>query len=92
MALKYYNAQKAILKSPKEFYRDNFSEIFDANISNAPNYFDDIQVEKNYGLKDFKFTSARVDSVINPSTGYKYGDDYKSFVFSSKDDPTYVGR
>lgn len=92
MALKYYNAQKAILKSPKEFYRDNFSEIFDANISNAPNYFDDIQVEKNYGLKDFKFTSARVDSVINPSTGYKYGDDYKSFVFSPKDDPTYVGR
>lgn len=92
MELKYFSAKKPFNKTPKESYRNDFIEIFNNSIDNAPNYFDDIEVEKEYGTKDFIFTQARVDSVINPSTGYKYGDDYKNFIFSPTDTKTFIGR
>lgn len=92
MNLKYYNAQESIRRTPKQAYRQDFGAIFDSSIDNAPNVFDDVQVEENYGKRDFIATKARVDSVINPSTGYKYGDDYKSFIFSPNDTGTFIGR
>ena len=92
MELKYFDAKKPFNKTPKESYNDDFTEIFNSSINNAPNYFTDIEVEKEYGTGKFIYTEARVDSVINPSTGYKYGDDYKNFIFSPSDNRTFIGR
>ena len=67
--------------------------MFNSALDNAPNFFEDIEVEEKYGSGRFTITTkARVDSVINPSTGYKYGDDFKSFIFSPVDVRMFIGR
>lgn len=92
MELKYYDSKAPYKLSPSELYISEFAENFDYSISNAPNYFEDIDVEEVYGSMEFVKTCARVDSVINPSTGYKYGDDFKSFIFSPNDIPMFISR
>ena len=77
---------------PKDAFRSHFSNAFDRQLENAPNVFDDIQYEKTYGKKDFEYVTGRVDSVINPSTGQKLGDDFKNFIFSNSSDPVYTGK
>ena len=93
MNLRFLEANPSFHLEPKELYRRDFTEIFDVSLKNAPNFFDNIEVEETYGSGKFTLTTkARVDSVINPSTGYKYGDDYKSFIFSPKDIKMFIGR
>lgn len=90
--LKYYNAGSPIRNSPKESYKEDFTEIYNSLVDNAPNVFNDVEVEQTYGKKDFIKTRARIDSVINPSTGEKWGEDYKYFIFDPDDTATYIGR
>ena len=82
MSLKFIKNSPSFKLEPKELYRNDFTEMFNSALDNAPNFFEDIEVEEKYGSGRFTITTkARVDSVINPSTGYKYGDDFKSFIF-----------
>lgn len=91
-SLKYYNAGVILNKTPKESYKDDYCNIYKSLVDNAPNVFYDVEVEKTYGERDFVATRARVDSVITPSTGEKWGDDFKWFIFDPDDEKTYVGR
>lgn len=90
--LKYYNATAPLRKTPKESYQEDYNAMYNLLVDNAPNVFYDVEVEQTYGKRDYKPTRARIDSVINPSTGEKWGDDYKWFVFDPSDEKTYIGR
>jgi len=77
---------------PKDELRSRFDESFEDWIDNAPNVFDDIQYEATYGERDFEYIKGRVDSVINPTTGQKLGDDFKNFIFSNSSSPVFTGK
>jgi hypothetical protein len=90
MSYKYYNIRPK--PTPKEFYQDHYSATYEALVSNAPNYFDNIYYEKDYGEKNFFKTAGRVDSVIDPVTQRTLGDDYKRFILAPSDPRVQIGK
>ena len=95
MSLKYFDSRPKV--APKQSYIDDFEAMAELLYENAPNYYaiDDINYlehEVTYGSKDFEPIEARIDSVIDPTTGKNVGDDYKNFILMPNADKVFIGK
>jgi len=91
VSLKYYESRPKI--TPKQSYINDFDAMSEQLYDNAPNYFKEgLEHEITYGEKDFETISARIDSVVDPTTGKNVGDDYKNFIFYPSAAQVYVGE
>lgn len=85
MALRYYKSSRPTrVTNPTQSYYDDYVAICEQTFDNAPNVvYNEIQYEAHYGARDFRpIPMVRVDPVVNYTTGYQVGNDYKVFVFT----------
>lgn len=85
MAYERYVASSVMIKSPEQQYRDNFQALIDQQINVAYNWFD-IEVEDVLGTQIYRSTKVRMSYAINPGTGTKLSDDWKSLLFQTPSD------
>jgi len=95
LSLKYYQSRTKV--TPKQSYIDDFQSMAELLYENAPNYFgiDDVNClehEVTFGQKDFAPIEARIDSVVDPTTGKNVGDDYKNFILLPNAPKVFIGK
>ena len=88
---KYYPAgMGTINKNPKDEHIDLFQENLRDQFYNSSDVFT-IQEETALGSGVFQNVDARINRVIDASTGDRVGDDFKKLLFSDLNHPTNIG-
>ncbi len=81
ISLKFFEASLNIRKAPNEKYKSNWEAFVDRQYENAYNWFD-IEEEIGLGIQKYTPMKVRVTYVLNPATGLKLSDDWKSLIFN----------
>lgn len=83
--LQYWESSLPIRKAPNIRYKDDWEAFVLKSFRNAYNWFD-IEQEKEFGSEEYFKTKVRTTYVINPSTGTKLSDDWKTAIFNVNND------
>jgi|WetSurMetagenome_2_1015567.scaffolds.fasta_scaffold10985_3 hypothetical protein len=92
MSYHYFTAgSPTTFSSPKQVWTDDFFALVDAEFYDAFNIFT-IKEETYFGSGSYIPLDIRIYTAVEPTTGEKLGDDFKTFLFQTPHDDIQLGE
>jgi hypothetical protein len=92
MTYKYFlSGSPTTFYSPSQSWIQNFNVLLDSDFYNSSDIFT-IKEETYFSSGSFQNVDVRINTSVEPNTGEKLGDDFKTLLFKSSHSPITIGQ